>query len=87
MLNSLRTSETAAKIAAFDATERAILYLDAGLPLDRVLDALKISRATWYRRVADHDAERAANMVRVATEWADYVRRIKQAAADGRYGD
>jgi hypothetical protein len=86
MWNSLRISETAAKSAAFEATDRAILYLDAGLPLDRVLDALKISRATWYRRLADHDAERAANMVKAATEWADFGRRIKEAVADGRYG-
>lgn len=32
-------------------TRRAEIYLATGaLTLDRVLDALKISRATWYRR-------------------------------------
>lgn len=47
-------------------TRRAELYLHAGLPLERVLDALKISRATWYRRVADARAQEEANRLAMA---------------------
>lgn len=48
----LLTSENAAKAAPHNVTRRAEIYVEAaGLPLDRVLDALKISRATWYRRL------------------------------------
>jgi hypothetical protein len=46
----------------FSVTTRALLYVEAGLPVERVCDALKISRATWYRRVREHEAERAANL-------------------------
>ncbi len=47
----LLTSELRAKSATHDVTRRALIYLDSGLTLEQVLDALKISRATWYRRV------------------------------------
>jgi len=41
-------------VAEHDAvTRRGMIYLALGLPLDDVLAALKISRATWYRRVQD----------------------------------
>lgn len=52
----LLTSELRARGAVHEVTSRAELYLATGLPLGQVLDALKISRATWYRRV---DALRA----------------------------
>lgn len=61
MWADLLTSEIAAKSAQHHVTTRAKIYLEAGMPLDQVLDALKISRATWYRRAADHDEWRAAN--------------------------
>lgn len=57
----LLTSEMRWKAERFATTERARLFVDAGLPLERVLDALTISRATWYRRLAEHDEEKAAN--------------------------
>jgi len=42
-------------------TVRAQLYLAAGvLSLDQVLNALGVSRATWYRRVASLELARAA---------------------------
>jgi hypothetical protein len=34
-------------------TQRALNYMEAGLPLVSVLDAFRCSRATWYRRVQD----------------------------------
>lgn len=57
----LLTSEMRWKAERFATTERARLFVEAGLPLERVLDALTISRATWYRRLAEHDEEKAAN--------------------------
>jgi hypothetical protein len=51
MWADLLTSELAARSAQHVVTRRAETYIYAGLPLDDVLDALKISRATWYRRV------------------------------------
>jgi hypothetical protein len=53
MWEDLRTSETRWKADRLSVTERALLYLDTGLPLEQVLDALQISRATWYRRVRE----------------------------------
>jgi hypothetical protein len=53
MWADLLAGETQVRTAAHDVTRRAELYLHAGLPLERVLDALRISRATWYRRVAE----------------------------------
>lgn len=57
----LLTSEMRWKAERLSATERARLFVEAGLPLERVLAALEISRATWYRRLAEHDAEQATN--------------------------
>jgi hypothetical protein len=51
MWSDLLMSENRARAAQHEVTYRAELYLSAGLPLDKVLDALKVSRATWYRRV------------------------------------
>ncbi|MFZ0667090.1 MAG: hypothetical protein WAM97_15160 [Acidimicrobiales bacterium] len=51
MLTDLLVSEMEAKSAQYRVTSRAEMYMATGLPLDRVLGALKISRATWYRRV------------------------------------
>ena len=48
----LLTSESQALTAQHLVTRRAQIYIAAGtLTLDRVLDALKVSRATWYRRL------------------------------------
>ncbi len=64
MWSDLLTSEMTARSAQHKVTERASIYLATGLPLDQVLDALKISRATWYRRLdalnAWKDENRAA---------------------------
>jgi hypothetical protein len=51
MWTDLLTSEMSARSAQHKVTERASIYIATGLPLDQVLDALKISRATWYRRL------------------------------------
>ncbi len=56
MWSDLLTSEMTARTAQHKVTERASIYIATGLPLDDVLDALKISRATWYRRVEALDA-------------------------------
>lgn len=61
MWADLFTSEMSARNATDRVTERALLYQEAGLPLEQVLDALKCSRATWYRRVQAHDAGRTAS--------------------------
>ncbi len=61
MWSDLLTSEMAAKSAQHKVTERASIYIATGLPLDQVLDALKISRATWYRRVEALDAWKDEN--------------------------
>jgi hypothetical protein len=58
----LLTSELEARSAQHKVTQRAQLYVEAGLPVERVLDALKISRATWYRRLTDLDDWRARNL-------------------------
>lgn len=61
MWADLLTSELRWQAERHAVTTRGLFYVEAGLPLDKVLDALKISRATWYRRVADLEANRAAN--------------------------
>jgi hypothetical protein len=38
---------------------RAQLYINAGLPLEQVLEAMKLSRSAWYKRVAVMEAARA----------------------------
>jgi hypothetical protein len=48
--------------ARFGVTRRAELYMRvAGLPLDRVLDALEIDEASWVDRVADLRAQEQRN--------------------------
>jgi hypothetical protein len=61
MWSDLLTSEMTARSAQHKVTERASIYIATGLPLDQVLDALKISRATWYRRVEALDAWKEDN--------------------------
>lgn len=61
MWADLLTTEIAAKSAQHHVTGRALVYVECGLPLDTVLDALKISRATWYRRVQAWEAWRLDN--------------------------
>lgn len=51
MVGDLLMSEADARSSTNRVTARAELYLYAGLPLEQVLEALQISRATWYRRV------------------------------------
>jgi hypothetical protein len=41
---------------------RAQLYINAGLPLERVLDALKLSRSGFYRRASAMEAARAERL-------------------------
>ena len=60
MWADLLTSEKRAQDAQHYVTARAVLYVEAGLPLERVLDALGVSRATWYRRVQALEAWRAS---------------------------
>jgi hypothetical protein len=79
----LFTSETQAKSARHAVTERARLYMEAGLPLDQVLDALKISRATWYRRVQEHDDWRDDN----ARAGAEVSKRLGHDATARALGD
>lgn len=57
----LFTSNLEAESAGHRVTQRALIYLDSGLPLGDVLEALKISRATWYRRVEALEAWRTTN--------------------------
>jgi len=66
MWADLLNSEMQAQRAQHDVTRRAELYLYAGLPLESVLDALKISRATWYRRVEALRANEAENRAAAA---------------------
>jgi hypothetical protein len=61
MWSDLLTSEMTARSAQHKVTERASIYIATGLPLDQVLGALKISRATWYRRVEALDAWKVEN--------------------------
>ncbi|MEA2396729.1 MAG: hypothetical protein QOE72_4832 [Chloroflexota bacterium] len=61
MWADLLTSENAARAAQHEVTNRAQLYLASGLPLERILEALKISRATWYRRLSELAAWEARN--------------------------
>jgi hypothetical protein len=50
--NDLLISETSATAARHQVTKRAEIFLACtALTLDDVLDVLKISRATWYRRL------------------------------------
>lgn len=57
----LLTSEDAARCAQHQVTRRAETYSECGLPLDSVLDALEVSRATWYRRLEALRAWEAEN--------------------------
>ncbi|MDQ3107840.1 MAG: hypothetical protein M3Q68_08575 [Actinomycetota bacterium] len=50
-----------ARSAMYRLTERAELYLAAGLPLDRVLDALDIAHADWETRRVDLQCWKAEN--------------------------
>lgn len=67
MWADLLTGELSARSAQHRITERALIYIDCGLPLDEVLDALKVSRATWYRRVVSFEEWRAENRAAAAT--------------------
>jgi hypothetical protein len=51
MYIDLLTEEMHAKSAPHRVMDRAELYLSLGLPMDDILSAMKISRATWYRRL------------------------------------
>lgn len=58
----LFVAHAAAKSAHFAVTRRAELYVRvAGLPLDRVYDALEIDEAGWAERLADLRANEKAN--------------------------
>jgi hypothetical protein len=58
----LMTSELRAKSAQHQVTKRADMYIRlAGLPVEKVLDALKIDAETWAARLADLEAWRTEN--------------------------
>jgi hypothetical protein len=59
MWGDLFQSRLAARSAEEAQWARAKIYLEAGLPVERVCDALEVSRATLYRRLADLDDTRA----------------------------
>jgi hypothetical protein len=81
MWADLLMSETQARAAQHQVTKRATIYLHAGLPLDQVLDALSVSRATWYRRVEALTAWEAHNRrMEAADRRADERRRTEEAA-------
>lgn len=61
MVADLFTSELSAQRAAHEVTNRGVIYLEGGLSLDEVLGALRVSRATWYRRVQALEDWRARN--------------------------
>lgn len=49
---SLRAAEARMAAAYDEQTQRAIIYLQDGLPLADVLEALQTSRSAWMRRQA-----------------------------------
>jgi hypothetical protein len=58
----LLTSELRAKSAQHEVTKRADMYVRlAGLPVEKVLDALKIDAETWAARLEGLEAWRAEN--------------------------
>lgn len=59
----LFTEELSARSAQHRVTRRALTYIECGLPLDQVLDALKIDDAAWDDRVAALLAWEAKNRV------------------------
>lgn len=61
MWADLFTAELAARSAAHLVTRRALIYAGCGLPVDQVLDALKIDGEAWAERCADYEAWRAAS--------------------------
>jgi hypothetical protein len=61
MWADLFTAEAHARSAAHLVTRRALIYVECGLPVDAVLDALKLDAAAWATRIADYDEWRAAN--------------------------
>jgi|HubBroStandDraft_6_1064221.scaffolds.fasta_scaffold1005261_1 hypothetical protein len=72
MWTDLLLAETDARSAVHLVTRRAQIYMESGLPLEDVLDALKVSRATWYRRVE------------ALQEWAAAAAAATQKAFSGR---
>lgn len=68
----LLTEEIAARSAQHRVTGRALLYIEAGLPVQQVYDALKLTHVEWIDRVAAHDAWRAEN--RAAAERITWTR-------------
>jgi len=63
MYIDLLNEEMHAQSATHRVMDRAELYLSLGLPMDDVLSALKISRATWYRRLDALYGWRANNKI------------------------
>jgi hypothetical protein len=58
----LMTSELRAKSAQHQVTKRADMYIRlAGLPVEKVLDALSIDAETWAARLEDLEAWRNEN--------------------------
>lgn len=57
----LLTAEQRWKAERHAVTTRARLYMAAGLPAERVLDALNINPGEWVARVNDLEAAQAEN--------------------------
>jgi hypothetical protein len=54
MREALRRMEREIRNQQMDLIGRGLVYLDDGLPLGQLLQALGISRRTWERRVDQH---------------------------------
>lgn len=65
----LFTAELNARSAQHHVTGRALLYLEAGLPMEQVLDALKITRIEWDDRVEACGRWRAENRATAERLW------------------
>lgn len=52
MWGDLFVSEVEARAAVSRVTFRAMMYVDSGMPIEKVLDALQIDQCTWDSRVA-----------------------------------
>jgi hypothetical protein len=53
MAKALARKERELVSLRYDQTQRALVYLEDGMPIADLLAALGISQSTWYRRVKD----------------------------------
>lgn len=57
----LFSTDLTAQSAVHRVTERALIYLDCGLPLAKVLDAFKVTEDQWNDRLDGFDAWQELN--------------------------